>query len=126
VARLADQARAEVESRSAAALDEARERWDRSIDDALETPRRTADRARDAWKRARVALHEASDSLPLPERRALLERAEREYRRRLDELRATEALRLGEKDRAVGEMRRRAEVRGRRKLVATAWWRCTC
>ena len=126
VARLADEARADVESRSASALDEARERWDRSIEDALEAPRRVADLARDAWKRARAALHEAADSLPLPERRALLERAEREYRRRLDDLRATEALRLGEKDRAIGEMRRRAEVRGRRKLVATAWWRCTC
>jgi hypothetical protein len=55
----------------------------------------------------------------------LLERAEREYRRRLDVLRGAEALRHAEKDRAIGEMRRRAEVRGRRKLVATAWWRCT-
>ncbi len=126
VARLADEARAEVESRSAAALDEARERWDRSIEDGLDAPRRAADLARDAWKRARAALHEPSASLPLPGRRALVERAEREYRRRLDDLRTAEALRLAEKDRAIGEMRRRAEVRGRRKLVATAWWRCTC
>ena len=66
VARLADEARAEVEARSASALDEARERWDRSIEDALEAPRRAADLARDAWKRARAALHEPSDSLPLP------------------------------------------------------------
>ena len=126
IARLAAEAHAEVESRASSALDEARERWDRSIEDALETPRRGADVARDAWKRARAALHEKSGSLPLPERRALLERAEREYRRRVDDLRAAEVLRLGEKDRAIAEMRRKAEVRGRRKLVATAWWRCTC
>jgi hypothetical protein len=125
VARLSAAARDEVEARSAAALDLARERWDRSIEDGLDAPRRGAEEARAAWERARGALHEAGSPLPLPERRALIERAEREYRRRLDLLRGAEALRHAEKDRAMGEMRRRAEVRGRRKLVATAWWRCT-
>ena len=125
MARLSDEARSGVEARSAAVLDEARERWDRSIEDALDAPRRASDLAREAWKRARASLHEEGP-LPLPGRRALLERAEREYRRRLDDLRSAETLRLGEKDRALGEMRHRAEVRARRKLVATAWWRCTC
>ncbi len=126
VARMSDEARAEVEARAASVLDEARERWDRSIEEALDAPRRASDLAREAWKLARTALHEEPGSLPLPGRRALLERAEREYRRRLDDLRGAETLRLGEKDRALGEMRRRAQVRARRKLVATAWWRCTC
>ena len=125
VARLSDAARDEVEARSAAALDLARERWDRSIEDGLDAPRCSTEEARAAWGRARGALHEAGSPLPLPERRALIERAEREYRRRLDLLRGAEALRHAEKDRAMGEMRRRAEVRGRRRLVATAWWRCT-
>ncbi len=124
VARLASDLRAEVEARGAAALDEARERWDRSIEDALDDPRQAAEDAREAWRRARAGLHEATSPVPLPERRALLERAEREYRRRQDELRAAEAHRLAGKDRAIGELRRRTEVRGSRKLVATAWWRC--
>ncbi len=124
VTRLAGAARTEVEARSAAAIDLARERWDRSIEDALEGPRRTADEAREAWRRARASLQESGGSLSLPERRTLVERAEREYRRRLDDLRSAEALRLADKDRAIEELRRRAEVRVRRKLVATAWWRC--
>jgi len=124
VARIAGEVRAEVESRGAGSLDEARERWDRSIEESLEAPRRAAELAHEAWKRARGALHEPGSPLPLPERRTLLERAEREYRRRLEEVRGTEALRLAEKDRALAELRRRAEVRGRRRLVATAWWRC--
>ena len=114
----------EAETRSSAALDEARERWDRAAEDALAPPRRAAEEARAAWGRARGALHEEGSVLALRDRRALLERAEREYRRRLEDLRAAEGLRYAEKDRALAEMRRRAEPRGQRKLVATAWWRC--
>ena len=125
VARISGAARDEVVARSDAAIDLARERWDRSIEDGLEAPRQAAEEARAEWGRARAALQDPSSPLPLPERRALLERAEREYRRRLDVLRGAEVLRHAEKDRALGEMRRRAEVRGRRRLVATAWWRCT-
>jgi hypothetical protein len=60
----------------------------------------------------------------LRDRRALLERAEREYRRKLDDLRATEAQRYAEKDRALADLRKRAEPKERRTLVATAYWRC--
>ena len=79
--------------------------------------------ARAAWAKARAVLHD--DGLPLRDRRALLERAEREYRRKLDDLRATEAQRYGEKDRAIAELKKRAEPKERRALVATAYWRCT-
>ena len=116
-------ASAEVAERSGVAFDASRERWDRSVEDALATPRRAVEDARAAWSRARGTLGERSD-LALRDRRALLERAEREYRRKLDDLRATEAQRYAEKDRALAELRRRAEVRERRTLVATAWWRC--
>ena len=78
--------------------------------------------ARAAWGKARGALHD--DGLPLRDRRALLERAEREYRRKLDDLRATEAQRYAEKDRAIAELKRRAEPKEKRTLVATAYWRC--
>jgi len=115
---------AEVEARSLAAWDEARERWDRAAEDALAGRRQAVDASRAAWGRARAALHEERSPLPLRDRRALLERAEREFRRRLEELRAAEGLRYGEKDRALAELRRRAEAKGQRKLVATAWWRC--
>jgi len=114
----------ELEERAAAAYDAARERWDRAVEDALAAPRRGLEEARAAWARARNASPEER-GLPLRERRALLERAERDYRRRLDDLRALEAARYGEKDRAVADLRRRAEMKERRTLLATAVWRCT-
>ncbi|MFL5273666.1 MAG: ATP-dependent helicase, partial [Anaeromyxobacteraceae bacterium] len=114
---------ADFAERAGATFDEARERWDRSVEDALLAPRKAVDEAREAWGKARAALHDRSE-LPLRDRRALLERAEREYRRRLEDLRATEALRYGEKDRAVTELKRRADPKERRTLVATAYWRC--
>jgi hypothetical protein len=123
LATLSSRLAAEFGERAGASCDEARERWDRSVEDGLAAPRKLVEDARAAWARARVALHEKAD-LPLRERRALLERAEREYRRRLDDLRATEALRYGEKDRALADLKRRAEPKEKRTLVATAYWRC--
>ncbi len=123
LAQLTARLAAEVQERSGAAFDESRERWDRSVEDALAAPRRAIEEARAAWTRARAALHDKSD-LALRDRRALLERAEREYRRRMDDLRATEALRYSEKDRTLADLKRRAEVKERRQLVATAYWRC--
>jgi hypothetical protein len=115
---------ASVQERSQAAFDASRERWDRAAEDALAAPRRAVEEARAAWARARGVLHEEG-ALQLRDRRALLERAEREYRRKLDDLRATEAQRYAEKDRAIAELKKRAEPRERRTLVATAYWRCT-
>ena len=114
---------AELGERALAAYDEARERWDRSVEDALVAPRRVVEEARAAWARARGALGDRSE-LPLRDRRSLLERAEREYRRRLQDMRGLEAQRYGEKDRALAELKRRAEPTERRTLVATAYWRC--
>jgi ERCC4-related helicase len=114
----------DFQERTGGAFDESRERWDRSVEDGLVMARRQVEDARVAWQKARAALDDKSE-LPLRDRRALLERAEREYRRRLDELRATESLRYGEKDRAVAELKRRSEAKERRSLVATAYWRCT-
>jgi hypothetical protein len=113
-----------VQQRSHTALDASRDRWDRAVEDALAAPRKAAEEARAAWTRARAAVHDESP-LPLRDRRALLERAEREFRRKLEDLRATEAQRYAEKDRAVADLRRRAEPKERRTLVATAYWRCT-
>ncbi|HEX9243918.1 MAG TPA: SNF2-related protein [Anaeromyxobacter sp.] len=115
---------ASVQERSQTAFDASRERWDRAVEDALAAPRKGAEDARAAWARARAALHDESP-LPLRDRRALLERAEREFRRKLDDLRATEAQRYAEKDRAVTDLRKRAEPKERRTLVATAYWRCS-
>jgi len=123
LAALSSRLLADFAERSGASYDEQRERWDRSVEDALVAPRRQVEDAREAWTRARAALHDKVD-LPLRDRRALLERAEREHRRRLDDLRATEALRYGERDRAVTELRKRAEPKEKRTLVATAYWRC--
>jgi SNF2-related domain/Helicase conserved C-terminal domain len=114
---------ADVAGRSLAAFDASRERWDRSVEDALAPARKAVEEAREAWAKARAALHD--EGLSLRDRRALLERAEREYRRKLDDLRATEAQRYAEKDRAIAELKRRAEPKERRTLVATAYWRCT-
>ncbi len=112
-----------VQERSQAAFDASRERWDRSVEDALAAPRKAVEDARAAWAKARAALHD--EGLPLRDRRALLERAEREYRRKLDDLRATEAQRYAEKDRTIAELKKRAEPREKRTLVGTAYWRCT-
>jgi hypothetical protein len=114
---------ADLQERIGTAYDASRDRWDRSVEDALAAPRKAVEDARAAWGRARGAVHDKSD-LPLRDRRALLERAEREYRRKLDDLRALEATRYGEKDRAVAELKKRSEVKERRTLVATAYWRC--
>jgi superfamily II DNA or RNA helicase len=113
---------ADVQERSQASFDASRERWDRSVEDGLAAPRKAVEDARLAWGKARGALHD--DGLPLRDRRALLERAEREYRRKLEDLRATEAQRYSEKDRAIAELKRRAEPKEKRTLVATAYWRC--
>jgi hypothetical protein len=114
---------ASIQERSQAAFDASRERWDRSVEDALAAPRRAVEEARAAWARARGALHD-DGPLAVRDRRALLERAEREYRRKLEELRATEAQRYAEKDRSVADLKKRAEPKERRALVATAYWRC--
>jgi superfamily II DNA or RNA helicase len=113
----------ELQERIGATFDASRERWDRAVEDGLAGPRRAAEEARAAWARARGALAEKSD-LPMRDRRALLERAERDMRRRLDDLRALEATRYGEKDRAIAELKKKAEIREKRTLVATAYWRC--
>jgi len=113
-----------VQERSDTAFDASRERWDRSVEDALAAPRKAVEEARAAWARARGALQDEG-ALPLRDRRALLERAEREVRRKLDGLRATEAQRYAEKDRAIAELKKRGEPKERRTLVATAYWRCT-
>ena len=113
-----------LQERIGSTFDAARDRWDRSVEDGLAAPRKAVEDARAAWGRARAALGDRSE-LPLRDRRALLERAERDYRRRLDDLRAQEAQRYAEKDRAIAELKKRSEVKERRTLVATAYWRCT-
>ncbi|HET8722723.1 MAG TPA: SNF2-related protein, partial [Anaeromyxobacteraceae bacterium] len=126
MAALEARVRAGVEARSLAALDLARERWDRSVEDVLTPLRQAADEAREAWRAAR-ARRPGEPGCETPDaHRALLARCEREHRRRLDALRAGELARYAEKDRAVEELRRRAGVRVRRRLFATAWWRCSC
>ncbi|HUL58568.1 MAG TPA: SNF2-related protein [Anaeromyxobacteraceae bacterium] len=112
-----------LQDRIGAAFDESRDRWDRAVEDALAAPRKAVEDARAAWGRARASVHDKSE-LPLRDRRALLERAEREFRRKLDDLRAVEAQRYGEKDRAIADLKKRAEVKEKRTLVGTAYWRC--
>jgi hypothetical protein len=112
-----------LQERIGSAFDESRDRWDRSVEDALTAPRKAVEDARAAWTKARAVLHEKSD-LPIRDRRALLERAEREHRRKLDDLRALEAQRYTEKDRAIADLKKKAEVKEKRTLVATAYWRC--
>jgi hypothetical protein len=116
--------RAEAERRSLSTFDASRERWDRAVEDGLAAARKAVEEARAAWERARTAARTGPADPPPQERRSLLERAEREYRRRLEQLRAAEAARYAEKDRALAEMHRRARVEVRRSLVATAYWRC--
>jgi hypothetical protein len=113
----------ELNERIGVTSDASRDRWDRAVEDGLAAPRKATDEARAAWGRARAALADKGE-LSMRDRRAMLERAERDYRRRLDDLRALEATRYAEKDRAITELKKRAEIREKRTLVATAYWRC--
>lgn len=113
-----------ADRRSALELDQGRERADRYAEDCLLEPRQAAEKAREAWEAARLAVAEqpAEDGAERVKSRALAERLEREYRRRLQALRQEEEKRYVEKDRSVAQLAQRARVVEKRALIASAYF----
>ncbi len=111
-----------AERRSALELDAARDRADRFAEDCLYTPRQQVDRAREEWEAARKAVLDLAEPSQRLKARAQSERLEREYRRRLQQLRAAEEQRYAEKDRTMAALAQKAKVAAGRALVASAYF----
>jgi len=113
----------EVEARRGVGADKGRERWDRFTEECLEKPRKRVAEAKAAWEAARKTLLAATDDRERSRLRRARDSAEREYRRGLDQLRLEEQRRLGDKEKAIADLNKRAMVSGvRRTLLGTAYW----
>ncbi len=111
-----------AERRAVLELDAARDRADRFAEDSLFTLRSHLDRARGAWEVARGAVLGLEDLTERAKARATADRLEREYRRRLAQLRSTEEQRYSEKDRTLAALTQKAKVVATRTLVASAYF----
>lgn len=112
----------ETERRNAAELETARERADRYAEDCLLEPREALERARGAWEDARqsvLSLKEGSDRMKA---RALADKLEREYRKRLSALRNEEETRYSLKDKATSALQHRARILDKRTLIGSAYF----
>jgi superfamily II DNA or RNA helicase len=103
-------------------LDEAKDRADRFAEDSLYTPRQHLDRARALWEATRGTVLVVGDPAERAKARASAERLERDYRRRLQQLRQAEELRYAEKDRTLAALSQKAKVVVQRALVGTAYF----
>ncbi|MEW6435273.1 MAG: SNF2-related protein [Myxococcota bacterium] len=111
-----------AERQNALELDAARDRADRFAEDCLYTPRQQVDRAREEWEEARRAVLAIDEPAERMKARAKAERLEREYRRKLQQLRHAEEQRYAEKDRTIAALAQKAKVVAGRTLVASAYF----
>ena len=111
-----------AERRNALELDMARERADRYAEDCLLESREALERARDAWQEARKDVCGHEDPAERMKARALAERLEREYRKKLASLRNEEEKRYAAKDRQLTELANKAKVTEKRSLIASAYF----
>jgi len=115
--------KAEVEARRGAAADRARERWDRFTEECLEKPRRRVAEARRRWEAVRKQLLASQDDKERVRLRRERDAAEREYKRQLDQLRLEEQRRMGDKERALIDVQKKAAIgEVRRFPIATSYW----
>lgn len=112
----------QAERKNAMELDAAKDRADRFAEDCLFSPRQQVERARGEWEMARAAVLLIDDHAERIKARASAERLEREYRRKLTQLRAAEEQRYAEKDRTLAALAQKAKVVANRTLVASAWF----
>lgn len=123
LARAMAQMKEEVEARRQTAADKGRERWDRFTEESLQKSRSRVQEAKLAWEAARKAVLAAADPVEAQRLRRERDSKEREYRRRLDQLRLEEQRRYADKDRALLEIQKKATVgEVQRTLLATAYW----
>src|SRR5690606_24666648 len=115
--------KAEVEARRGAAADRARERWDRFTEECLEKPRRRVAEARRRWEAVRKQLLASQDDKERVRLRRERDAAEREYKRQLDQLRLEEQRRMGDKERALIDVQKKAAIgEVRRFPIAPSYW----
>ncbi|MBM4780609.1 MAG: DEAD/DEAH box helicase family protein [Archangiaceae bacterium] len=110
------------EKKSVLEFDATRDRADRFAEDSLFSPRQQVDRARAEWEEARLAVLAIEDPAERVKPRATAERLEREYRRKLQQLRQAEDTRYAEKDRTLAAQAQKAKVVTNRALVASTYF----
>ncbi len=103
-------------------LDAAKDRADRFAEDCLFSPRQQVDRSRAEWEEARVRVLAVEDPTERMKVRATAERLEREYRRKLQQLRQAEDAKYTEKDRTLAALAQKAKVVTSRTLVASSYF----
>jgi superfamily II DNA or RNA helicase len=111
-----------AEQRSFAEADSVHEQLDRYAEDCLFEARQSLEEARVGWEAARQALKSGGDPDPRLKARAQLQKLDREYRRKLDALRAAEDVQYAEKDRTIDQLTQGSKVAERHTLVASAYF----
>ncbi len=111
-----------AERKNALELDASKDRADRFGEDTLFTPRQHVERARGDWEQARLAVLGVEEPSERIKARANAERLEREYRRKLQQLRQAEDQRYADKDRMLAALSLKAKVTTNRSLVASAYF----
>jgi hypothetical protein len=111
-----------AERRAILELDAARDRADRFAEDSLFTGRSHLERARATWEEARGLVLGLEDLTERARARATSDRLERDYRKRLTQLRSAEDQRYADKDRTLSALTQKAKVIATRTLVASAYF----
>lgn len=111
-----------AERRNMLELDAAKDRADRFAEDCLFSPRQQVDRSRAEWDEARRAVMAIEDDAERLKARIGAERLEREYRRKLQQLRQAEDGKYSEKDRTLAALAAKAKVVVSRTMVASAYF----
>jgi superfamily II DNA/RNA helicase len=111
-----------AERRAMLELDAAKDRADRFAEDCLFSPRQQVERARGEWEEARKLVLTVEDPAERTKARASAERLEREYRRKLQQLRQAEEAKYTEKDRTLAALATKAKVVTNRTMVASSYF----
>ncbi len=122
LANARDEVAGQVHEAVAVEADKAREKAMRYAEDCLMAPREAVEKARRKWEEARAALMAEEDPALKVRARAALDRADREYRKRMSALRLEEDRRYGDLDRTLTMLAVRAKVNVNRTLIATAYF----
>ncbi|MBI5544095.1 MAG: DEAD/DEAH box helicase, partial [Deltaproteobacteria bacterium] len=121
LANARDEVAAQVAEAVTAETDHVREKAMRYAEDCLMAPREGVEKARAKWEEARKALMAEENPTQRVRARGVLDRADREYRRRMSQLRLEEDKRYGDLDRTLTMLAVRAKPNVNRTLIATAY-----
>ncbi len=121
LANARDEVASQVQAIIDAESDHVREKAMRYAEDCLLAPREALEKARVKWEEARKALIAEEDATQKVRARGVLDRADREYRRRMSQLRQEEDKRYGDLDRTLTMLAVKGKVNVNRTLIATAY-----